>query len=94
MSNLKDDKLPKFEVSSYTRFKIMKGSQNVKKNGPWTPPHPLWEYFVVHEMGHANIYKWTEFEVSSYTCSKFTKDVPKFTSLFGIILSSVRWEWE
>ena len=52
------------------------------------------------EMGLATFYMYTEFEVYSFTCSRFTEDGLKFKNSaldpdyapFGDILSSVRWD--
>jgi len=57
---------------------LLKGAQIT--NLP-LPPTPLLGYFVIPEMGHAMIYLYTKFEVSTWTRSKFMKGVPKFTNL-------------
>jgi len=43
---------------------------------PKPPPHPTLGNFVISEMEHVNIYQWTKFEVSSFTCSP--KRIQKF----------------
>jgi len=60
---------------------------------------PLVGYFVTREMGLAKIYRYTKFEVSSFTRSRFMEDGLKFKiwapdpdhAPFGGILSRMRW---
>ena len=50
----------KFEVSSFTHFKIMEGSQNseIRPMNPTTPPLGT---FVIRKMGLAKVYPCTKF---------------------------------
>ena len=57
-------------------------------------------YFVTREMGLAKIYRYTKFEVSSFTHSRFMEEGLKFKicaldpdqAPFGGILSRMRWD--
>ena len=91
-----------FEVFSFTHSRFTEGGLNFKIQFLVTGPRlrPFWGYFVMLEMGLAKVYPCTEFEVSSFTCSRFTKGGLKLKILpldpdhatFGDIFSSVRWD--
>jgi len=54
----------KFDVSSFTRYKIREGVPKFK-NSTQVPHHThFWGNFVIHEMGNTKIYPYTKFEVS------------------------------
>ena len=93
MARLTGDKLPhrgcggvclctKFDVSSFTLYKIKDGVQNLK-NSTQIPTTPLPGYFVIHEMENTKIDPYTKFETgkASFTRFKFREGVPKFKIL-------------
>jgi len=57
----------KFDVSSYSGSKFMKGGPKFTNLAPELPPYPTWRNFVIREMmGHVNIYPCTKYEVSAH----------------------------
>jgi len=62
-------------------FQIYGRGKKILKIGPWTLTTALLGYFVMLQMGHAKVYLCIEFEVSSFTHSKFMEEVSKFKNL-------------
>ena len=69
-------RLVTIEVTSFTSCKYIGiGCPKIYKvsghNSRKRYNDPVWKYFVICKMGLSKIYRYTEFEVSSFTRSKF-----------------------